>query len=72
LDKGKLLYYAKPIKRGKSPQLSLNAGRKQVLGLINDLKPNVLAIEKTFVTSNSLMYFLMRLKQLAKGNVLKC
>ncbi|RLC35131.1 MAG: hypothetical protein DRH33_08750 [Candidatus Nealsonbacteria bacterium] len=53
LDKGKLLYYGvKIIEKGRSPSETLKTGRKQVLRLINDLKPNVLAVEKTFISNN--------------------
>jgi len=53
LDKGKLIYYGvKVIKKKKSPHETLIAGRKIVLRLINDLKPNILAIEKTFISNN--------------------
>lgn len=53
LDKGKLLYYGvKVIEKKKSPHETLKAGRKAVLGLINDLKPNILVIEKAFVSNN--------------------
>ena len=53
LDKGKLLYYGvKVIEKKKSPHEILKEGRKAVLGLINDLKPNVLVIEKAFVSNN--------------------
>lgn len=53
LDKGKLSYYGvKVIEKKKSPHETLKEGRKAVLGLINDLKPNVLVIEKAFVSNN--------------------
>ena len=53
LDKGKLLYYGvKVIEKKKSPHETLKAGRKAVLSLINDLKPNVLVVEKAFVSNN--------------------
>jgi len=53
LDKGKLVYYGvKVIEKKKSPHEILDKGRKVVLRLINDLKPNVLAIEKTFISNN--------------------
>lgn len=53
LDKRKLLYYGvKPVKKKKSPHGTLREGRRIVLRLINDLKPNLLAVEKTFVASN--------------------
>jgi len=53
LDKGKLLYYGvKVIERGKSPSETLKEGRRQVLRLINDLRPNVLVVEKAFISNN--------------------
>jgi len=53
LDKGRLLYYGvKVIERGKSPSETLKEGKKQVLRLINDLKPNILVVEKTFISNN--------------------
>jgi len=53
LDKGKLLYYGvKVIEKGKSPSETLREGRKQVLRLINDLRPNILAVEKAFISNN--------------------
>lgn len=53
LDKGKLLYYGvKVIKRKKSPHEILNKGRKVVLRLINDLDPDILVVEKTFISNN--------------------
>ena len=36
----------------KSPHETLEEGRKQVLRLINDLKPNILVVEKTFISNN--------------------
>jgi len=53
LDKGKLLYYGvKVIEKKKSPHDALKEGRKIVLRLVNDLKPDVLAVEKTFISNN--------------------
>ena len=53
LDKGKLLYYGvKIIERGKSPSETLREERKTILRLINDLKPNILVVEKTFISNN--------------------
>jgi len=53
LDKGCLLYYGvKVIKKKKSPHQILKEGRKIVLRLIKDLKPNILVIEKTFIANN--------------------
>ena len=53
LDKGKLLYYGvKVIEKKKSPHDTLKEGRRQVLRLINDLKPDILVVEKTFISNN--------------------
>jgi len=53
LDKGRLLYYGvKIIEKKKASYETLKEGRRIVLRLINDLKPNVLAIEKTFISNN--------------------
>ena len=53
LDKGKLLYYGvKVIEKKRSPHETLKDGRKIVLGLINGLKPNLLVVEKAFVSNN--------------------
>lgn len=53
LEDGALIYQGvKTIRRKKSPHETLRAGRKIILRLINDLKPNVLAVEKTFFSNN--------------------
>jgi len=53
LDKGKLLYYGvKVIQKKKFPHDALKEGRKIVLRLINDLRPNVLVVEKAFISNN--------------------
>jgi len=53
LDKGRLLYYGvKVIGKKKSPHEILKEGRKIVLRLIKDLKPNILVVEKTFISNN--------------------
>jgi crossover junction endodeoxyribonuclease RuvC len=52
-DKGKLIYNGvKTIKGGKYPHETLKAGRKIVLRLINDFKPDILIIEKAFFANN--------------------
>jgi len=76
LDKGKLLYYGvKVIDKKKSPHEILKAGRKAVLGLINDLKPNVLVIERAFVSDNRsfslLNVFFDEIKAIGKRKELK-
>ncbi len=53
LDSGKLVYHAvKVIARGRSPQQTLRRARGVVLRLIDDLGPQVIAVEKTFFSRN--------------------
>ena len=53
LDGKKLSYYGvKVIKGGKSPHEKLREGRKIVLRLIKDFKPQVLVVEKAFFCNN--------------------
>jgi len=53
LDDGKLIYYGvKVIKNRKSPHENLEEGRKTVLRLIKDFKPQVLVVEKAFFANN--------------------
>jgi crossover junction endodeoxyribonuclease RuvC len=53
LEDKELIYYGvKTISRGRSPHEKLNAGRKIVLQLINDFKPQILAVENTFFAKN--------------------
>lgn len=54
LDGGKLIYHAVKIirKDGKSPHEKLREGRKVVLRLIRDFKPQVLVVEKAFFAQN--------------------
>jgi len=53
LDNGKLLYHAvKVIAKGHSPQQTLQRARDAVLRLIDDLQPEVIAVEKTFFSMN--------------------
>lgn len=53
LDHGKLIYHSvEVIPRGRSPQQTLQRARDAVLRLINDLKPTVVAAEKTFFSKN--------------------
>lgn len=42
----------KTIKKGMSPHETLKVGRKIVLRLIKDYRPQVLAVEKTFFANN--------------------
>lgn len=53
LENRKLIYHGvKTISRRGSPHEKLKEGRKIVLRLINDFKPHVLAVEKTFFANN--------------------
>ena len=53
LENGRLVYYGvEIIKKQKTPHETLKEGRHAILRLINDLKPRVLAIEKTFFANN--------------------
>jgi crossover junction endodeoxyribonuclease RuvC len=53
LEEGKLIYYGvKAIKKKKSPHETLREGRKIILRLINDFKPDVLVLEKAFFVNN--------------------
>ena len=47
-----MYYGVKIIERGKSPSETLREERKTILRLINDLKPNILVVEKTFISNN--------------------
>ena len=53
LEGEKLIHYGvKAIKRKRSPHETLKEGRKVVLRLINDYRPDVLVVEKTFFANN--------------------
>lgn len=53
LDKEKILYHGvKNIKKGRSPHATIKEGRKTILRLINDLRPDLIVIEKTFFSQN--------------------
>jgi crossover junction endodeoxyribonuclease RuvC len=52
-DEGKIVYYGvKTIKKGKLPSETLKEGRKIVLRLIKDFRPNILVVEKAFFANN--------------------
>jgi len=52
-DKGKIVYYGvKTIKKGKLPSESIKEGRKIILRLIKDFKPDNLIVEKAFFANN--------------------
>lgn len=53
MENGKLIYYGvKTFKNRRSPHEILNEGRKIILRLIRDFKPNILVFEKAFFANN--------------------
>ena len=53
LDDSKLIYHGvKTIKKGKSPQETLKTGKRIILRLIEDFRPNTLVVEKAFFANN--------------------
>ncbi len=53
LDGTKLAYYGvKTLSRQKSPHVILTEGRRVIRNLIDDFKPDILAVEKTFFANN--------------------
>jgi Holliday junction resolvasome RuvABC endonuclease subunit len=53
LDDGKLIYHAvKVFPKSGSPQETLQRARDAVLRFINDLEPEVIAVERTFFSQN--------------------
>ena len=53
IDDGKLIYNGvKVVKNRRSPHEILQEGRNIILRLINDFKPQILAVEKTFFANN--------------------
>jgi Holliday junction resolvasome RuvABC endonuclease subunit len=53
LDDGKLMYHTvKVIAKGRSPHQTLQRARDAVLRLIDDLAPQVIAVERTFFSMN--------------------
>src|SRR5581483_1362562 len=52
-DDGKLIYHAvKGIAKGQSPQRTLQRARDAIVRLIDDLEPNIVAVERTFFSQN--------------------
>jgi len=71
LDDGKLIYYGvKAIKKRKYPHQTLKEGRKIILRLIKDFRPNTLIYEKAFFANNRnsslLNVFVDEIKAVAK------
>ena len=53
LEEGRLIYYGvKVVKKKKSPHETLKEGRKIILRLIKDFKPDALVFEKAFFVNN--------------------
>lgn len=53
LDGTKLAYYGvKTLSKRKSPHDILTEGRKTIRNLIDDFRPDILAVEKTFFANN--------------------
>src|SRR5262245_55365446 len=53
LDGGKLIYHTvKVIAKGQSPQRTLQRARDAVVRLIDDLEPDIVAVERTFFSQN--------------------
>jgi len=53
LEGDEIIYHdVKTIPKGQSPQEVLQEGRKIVMRLINDFKPQLLAVEKTYFAKN--------------------
>ena len=53
VDRGELVYHGvRTIRKQPSPRDTLNQGRKVVLRLIRDFRPEVLTFEKTFFVNN--------------------
>jgi crossover junction endodeoxyribonuclease RuvC len=73
LEGDKLIYHGVAvIKRGKTPHETLSRGRAVIRGLIDDFRPGVLVIEKTFIGKNRrlalLNVFADEIKALARRN----
>lgn len=47
LESGKLMYHDVQSIKKESTRATLHEGRKTILRLVADLKPNILAVEKT-------------------------
>ncbi len=53
LEKGKLIHFGvKSIKKKRSPHETLEEGREIINRLINDFRPEILVVEKTFFSNN--------------------
>jgi len=74
-DKNLIHYGVKVIKARKSPHETLKEGRKIVLRLIKNFKPDILVVEKTFFANNRsaslLNVFVDEIKAIGKRKGLK-
>lgn len=75
LDGGKLVYHSVSVINGKQPHDKFMEGRKIILRLIKDLKPNVLVVERSFFFNNktaSLLHvFINEIKAIGKRKGIK-
>jgi Holliday junction resolvasome RuvABC endonuclease subunit len=76
LEKGQLIYHAvKVVKKGNSPNQTLQNARKVVLRLIADLRPDMLVVEKAFFAKSKnvllLNVFVDEIKAIARRKGLR-
>jgi crossover junction endodeoxyribonuclease RuvC len=76
LEKGQLIYHGvKVIKKGDSSSQTLQNARRIVLRLINDLRPDMLVVEKAFFAKSKnvllLKVFIDEIKAIARRKQLK-
>lgn len=76
LENGDLIYHGvKSIKKCKSPHETLKNGKKTILRLIEDFRPNTLVVEKAFFANNRnaalLNVFVDEIKSIAQRKRLK-
>jgi crossover junction endodeoxyribonuclease RuvC len=51
-DKGKLIYHGVVVIKAKTPDGKLKEGKRKILRLIKDFRPNVLVVERAFFGNN--------------------
>ena len=75
LEDEKLTYHGVIVIRGEMPHDKLSEGRKAILRLIRDFRPNVLVVEKAFFANNRtaslLNVFVDEIKAIGKRKKLK-
>jgi Holliday junction resolvasome RuvABC endonuclease subunit len=76
LEKGQLVYHSvKVVKKGGSPNQTLQNARKAVLRLISDLRPDMLVVEKAFFAKSKnvllLNVFVDEIKAIARRKGIK-